>query len=279
MIQYKNSTKILENRIHKKRKRNIQEIYSYLDSRNYEYYIKPIEINKEEEIYPFLKEFQTTKNDRAKDLLYRAAILHNKSTEFQENDMDKTKELYETTVNILNETYDYYFKLQDEIEEHIYMSPEELLLMENISKVYYMINTSRHHIEKFYQEIENKPNTRVSRIHGNLSLDHIVESEEKYLISWNYSRIDSPVIDFVKFYRNEYLDLEFSSLYDYYQSKYPYQKEEIDLFFSLINIPEKLVFTDNHFDNTIRVKNFVEYIDKTIGFTLQKNEKNEKTDQ
>ncbi|MBQ8131627.1 MAG: hypothetical protein IJ193_03970 [Bacilli bacterium] len=158
------------------------------------------------------------------------------------------------------------------------MSPEEQLLMENISKIYYMINTSRHYLEEFYQEVEKTTKIRKVRIHGNLSLDHIVESDEKYLISWNQTRVDYPVMDLVKFYKSEYQQLEFSSLYDFYQSKYPYQKEEKDLFFCFINIPERLEFGKNHLENTIRCNYFVDYIKKTIEFTLEENKEDKKSD-
>lgn len=277
MIQYKNRVKVIGDKLYKKRKRNIEEVYSFLDSRNYEYYVRPLEITNDEEIYPYINEYDTTSNERAKDLLYRVSILHNKTTEFKDKNIDSIKERYETTVNILDETYNYYFNLQDELEEHEFLFPEELLLLENISKVYYMINTSRYFIEEYYKKTEKQNKERIVRIHGNLSLDHIIESDEKYLISWNNSRIDLPVIDLVKFYKKEYENIEFSFLYHLYNSKYPLTKEEVYLFFSLINLPERIEFTDNHLDNTIRVRHFVNYIDKTIEFTLQEHKENKES--
>lgn len=277
MIQYKKKVKVVGDKLYKKRKRNIEEIYSFLESRNYEFYIKPIEINNTEEIYPYIIEYDTTSNERAKDLIYRVSILHNKTTEFREKNIENIKELYETTINILQETYDYYYKLQDELEEHELLVPEELLLLENISKVYFMLNSSRYYLEEYYKETENNNKERVVRIHGNLSIDHIIESDEKYLISWNNSRMDYPIIDLVKFYKKDYEEVEFSSLLHLYQLKYPLLKDEINLFFSLINIPEKIRFTKDHLENTILTRHFVNYMDKTIELTLQENKKDEKS--
>ncbi len=277
MIQYKQNVKIIDDKLYKKRKRNIEEVYSFLDSRNYEYYIKPIEVNNNEEVYPYINEYETTNNERAKDLMYRVAILHNKTTEFKDKNIDLIKERYETTINILDETYQFYYKLQDELEEHELLYPEELLLLENISKIYYMINSSRYYIEEYYKEIDNKNKERIARVHGNLSLDHIIESDEKYLISWNNSRMDTPVIDLIKFYKKDYERVEFSSLYNLYNSKYPLNKEEIYLFFSLINIPDKIKYGDNHLVNTINTRHLVNYIDKTIELTLQENKKDEES--
>ena len=277
MIQYKQNVKVIGNKLYKKRKINIEEVYSFLDSRNYEFYIKPIEVNNNEEIYPYINEYETTDNERAKDLIYRVSILHNKTTEFRDKNINNIKELYETTINILNETYQFYYKLQDELEEHEFLYPEELLLLENISKVYYMVNTSRYYLEEYYKEQDNKTKERVVRLHGNLRLDHIIESDEKYLISWNNSRIDYPIIDLVKFYKNDYENIEFSSILHLYKNKYPLTKEELYLFFSLINIPEKIYYTSDHLVNTIKTRHFVNYIDKTIDLTLQENKKDEES--
>ena len=87
MIQYKKKVKVVGDKLYKKRKRNIEEIYSFLESRNYEFYIKPIEINNTEEIYPYIIEYDTTSNERAKDLIYRVSILHNKTTEFKNSEL------------------------------------------------------------------------------------------------------------------------------------------------------------------------------------------------
>ena len=110
-----------------------------------------------------------------------------------------------------------------------------------------------------------------------MSLDHIVESDDKYLISWNKSTIDIPVYDLVQFYRNDFDKIEIESLYKEYQSKYKYTQEEKNLFFSLINLPPIIELNSSNYVNTIKVRKLVNYIDKTISFSLKQDEENKES--
>lgn len=280
-IKFLHNAKIInkenEKYLVKRKRTNIEKIYEKLKNRDFHNFIEPIELNRNEEIYPYVEELSTTENDRALDLIYLASILHSKTTTFKKVQIDTIKERYEKVIDKLNETFTYYSKLQDDIEEHIYMSPAEQLLMKNISKIYYMLNTSREFIEKYYQESEQILNERESLIHGSLSLDHIIEGENKYLISWNNSRKDLPIYDLINFYRKDYDKVNMESLFDVYLNRYNYTIEEKYLFFSLINIPNILKFDKSNFTNTINARKLVDYIDKTISFTSKEYKENEKS--
>ena len=281
IIKYINNSKLIQeedNRyIIKKRKVDIKDIYSKLHNRGFNNFIYPIEITKDKEKYPYIESLNIDDNNKSKDIIYLSSLLHTKTTVFEEKNEDNIKERYENIVKELDYKYNYYLKLQDEIEEHIYMSPEELLLMNNISKIYLMIRISRDNIEKYLKEMDNKSNERKSIIHGNLSLDHIIESDKKYLISWNKSKQDIPVYDLVIFYKKEFEKIEINSLYKEYLSKYQYNDSEKYLFFSLINIPDILHFNNTHFINTLNTRKLVNYLDKTIEFTLEQNKENQET--
>lgn len=282
-IKYLNNSKIEEKDnekyIIKKRKTDIDRIYSQLKNRTFNNYLNPIEINSSHEIYPFIHEPATTDGDRAIDIIYLASILHNKSTIYERQNIDELKKIYEDTINELNKIYNYYNNIQDEIEEHIYMSPAELLLINNISKIYLMINISRRNIEKYFKDSEEDNSIRKSIIHGNLSLNHILESEDKHLISWNKSHIDIPIKDIVIFYKNDYDQIDIKSLYYEYQKRYQLNQKEKYLFLSMINIPWIVEFSKDNFINTIKVRKLVDYLNKTIEFSLKENEKYEETNQ
>lgn len=280
-VKYLNKAKIItkDNKkyILKSRKIDLENLYANLLNRGFNNYLIPERITESTEIYKYVDQLNISNSKKSQDIVYLASILHNKTTEFTELSLDEVKKIYEDTITKLDYTYNYYISLQDKIEEHIYMSPAELLLMNNISNIYLMLNFSRKNIEDYYKESENKNIQRKVLIHGNLSLDHIIETDDRYLISWNKARIDSPIYDLLYFYQNDYDQIEISSLYETYQSKYQFTKEEKYLFFSLINIPNIVKLNKNNLIDTINIRKLVNYLDKTIKFTLKENEKNQKT--
>ena len=140
-----------------------------------------------------------------------------------------------------------------------------------------MLNLSRNYIENFYKEVEKYNHIRKVQIHGNASLDHLIESDNKYLISWRKSKKDFPIIDLVTFYKNDYQIIDIKSLYDEYNKKYQLNSIEKNLFFSLINLPWKIINKKDYYLNTLEVRRLVDYVDKTIKFTLEENEEHQKS--
>ena len=277
IIRYINTAKLIEEDnnyyILKPRKIEIEDIYSNLISRNFNNFLSPIEINNSYEKYEFINELNSSDDDRSNDIVYLMSLLHNKTTSFNEVNENELKTRFEDIIKILDETYEYYSNLQNNIEEEIYMSPAEQLLMNNISKIYYLLNISRKNIEDYYEIISNKKVERKSIIHGNLKMNHILESKEKYLISWNNSKKEIPVYDLVKFYKNEYEKIELSSLYENYKSKYKLYKEEENLFISLISIPNIIKLDKTNYIDCININGLVDYVDKTIAFISKQNQK------
>ena len=281
-ISYLKSVKVIDDGkrkiVLKKENHTIHEVYNLLENRKFEYYLNPIYRDNDYEIYPYIKEIDISKSDKSIDLIHIMSLLHNKTTSYEEISLDEIKKIYEDIINEINMKYEYYLKLQDEYEQHINMTPKELLLMKNISKIYYMLKLSRDNIELFYKNIESENHIRKVQIHGNLSLSHILESEDKYIISWGNSRKDFPIVDLVNFYKNNYNDIDIKSLYEEYNRKYQLNNIEKHLFFSLINIPEYIVEKNDYYLDTLEVKKIVDYLNKTIEFTLEQNKENQETD-
>ena len=155
------------------------------------------------------------------------------------------------------------------------MSPAEQLLMNNISKFYKTLNYAEQKIDCWYFEKEKQKQERVVQLHNNLELDHFLIEENRYLINWDKSTKGIPVFDFLIFYKNEYQTLEMNSLFELYQSKYSFYKEEMYLFQALISIPEKITFEKTNYINTLNTKKVIIYIDKTNDFLSKYNKKDE----
>lgn len=277
IIKYINKAKLIEENnkyyILKPKKIEIEEIYSNLINRDFNNFLTPIEINNSYEKYEFIDELNSSNSDRSNDIINLMSILHNKTTSFNEVDEDELKTRFEETIKLLDNTYNYYRNLQDSIEEIIYMSPAEQLLMNNISKIYFLLNVSRENIEDYYKIVDEKKVEKKSIIHGNLKINHILESKEKYLISWNNSRKDIPIYDLVTFYKNDFNNIELNSLFEQYKNKYKLEIEEEKLFIALITIPPIVKLDKSNYIDCINVKALVDYVDKTISFISKQNQK------
>lgn len=246
---------------------NKEELYNYLSTKKFENYVKPYNnLEDEYEIYPYVNDSISDDDDKALDIICLITMLHNKTTFYKKFSIDEKKKIYEEHIHALDYLISYYDNLRWIIEEEPYQSPSNYLLLRNLSLVYIAIDSSRYFIKKWYDNTKDKKTKRVARIHGNLSLDHLIEADNVYLISWDKSKIDMPILDFYQFYKNNYLTLDFINLFSVYLSKYPLYDEEKYLLFSLLLKPNKLELVDSEIINTRKVYNLIEYLAKTNDF-------------
>lgn len=277
----KNNSRILNTNkgkyVIKKSSCSKKSIYDYLLSRGFDNFLAYNEIDSGYEIYPFIEEVNVTKDQKAVDLVNLLALLHNKTTFYQQLSLDELKKIYEENMTKLNYLNNYYHDLQDVIERKVYMAPDEYLLIRNISKVYDAIFFSINTLNSWYNEAKEKRSFRKALLHNNIKVDHLISSNEKLLLSWDKANSDFVIYDFLNFYKNEYNNLDMNKLFEIYQSKYPYTACEQFLFFSILSIPNKFVFKKHDLESEIEVYNFVKYIDKSRNFILKKNKKYQKT--
>lgn len=259
---------------------NTDKIYTYLENRNFENFIFPINSSKEPyEMYPYIQEDNISKEDKALNLIYILSLLHTKTTIYEAINLDSIKEIYETNLQELDYLNYYYHDLQDYIENRVFMAPEEYLLIRNITNIYNAINYSKATLEKWYTEKTKQSKERQVLLHNNLSLDHFLFCKDNnYLINWNKSKRGLPVYDLLTLFKNEYQEIELESLYFLYQKKYKYTIDEELLFFALLAKPWKITFSDNHYDNTILVNNLITYIEKGSSLVSKENKEYQETE-
>ena len=260
-----NSAKIIDNKyVIKKKKDNTLKTYSYLLSRSFNYMPEIIKEDDNYIYYKYISDIDEPDEQKIIDLIYLISLLHSKTTYYKEIDLDKYKEIYENINKEIDDTYNYYNQLMDNIEQEIYMSPANYLIARNISIIYKNLVYAKDSIDKWYKIIEDKRRIRVVTIHNNLLLEHYLKDEDKsYLISWDKSRRDMPIYDLVSLYKNNYLDFEFTSLLKIYLSKYPLTKEEMLLFLTLIAIPSKIKYEETEYKNVLNIRRIIDYIYKT----------------
>ena len=269
-ITIKNNTRIIDDKIVLKKKKNndLNNVYKYLKSRSFDYFPEPITIDNLYEVYPFLEDTYEPSEQKATDIMHLLGLLHSKTTFYREIDIDKNKEIYENISDELEYLNNFYNDLITMIEKEVYMSPSGYLIARNINIIFGSIYYAKHNLEEWYKKIDNNKNERVVNIHNNINLDHYIKNEKPYLISWNKSRIDSPIYDLLSFYKNHYLDFDFDDLFHFYESGYPLKEDERLLLFTYMAIPYKIEIISDEYEMCIKINKMIDYLYKTSNLIM-----------
>ena len=261
------------------KKGNLDNIYKYLLSRNFEYFPKVIDSNEDSTIYEFVDDVKYDNEQRAFDLIHTIALLHSKTTYYKDVDIDEYKKIFEETMEKINYIYNYYMDVINIIESKIYMSPSEYLIARNSSKIFSCIYFCKNELEQWYEIVKNEKRKRVVTLHNNLKLDNIIRNKSVYLIGWEYSKIDSPIYDFINFYNNYALYFDFRSLLNEYERIFPFKEEEKKLLSVLISIPSKIPNTEKEYNKVKNVRQLLDKIYKTEMLLTPKEKEETKSTQ
>ena len=239
------------------------DIFSYLESRSFNYYPKVYIKNNEYEISDYISEIEEPVEQKIQDLIDIVSLLHNKTTFYQNINEDDYKKIYEDINNNIEYLTSYYNDILDIIDSHIYMSPSEYLLATNSNKIFGALNYCKKEIKKWLDIMKEKKKQRFVVIHNNLDLSHFIRNKDSYLINWEKSKIDIPIFDLYKLYKRNALNFDFISLLKRYEKNYPLLEEEKLLFFILISLPDKIDFDNKEMKNCIKISKMINYMYKT----------------
>lgn len=257
----------------KRKNNNIKDIYNYLNSRSFDYFPKLMKEENDYNIYEYIEDSKEPYEQKTLDMMSLLSLLHSKTTFYKEVDFEDYKYIYESVLEIINDNYNYYNIMIENIENQIYMSPSSYLLARNISKIYACLNYCKENIEKWYDMVKNKNKVRMVLIHNNLELDHYIKKDKPYFISWDKSKIDMPIMDLYVFYKKHYLNFNFYDLFKYYESRYPLHKEERILLFVYLSLPEKIELDNNEYNLCKKIRRFLDYLFKTENLIAEYNVK------
>ncbi len=263
----------------KKRKKDKKDVYEYLLSRNFSFFLYPKNTDIDNyEIYEYIDEVNTVKEEKAKHLMDIVAEMHIRTTTYKEYSLDEIKEIYEDKKRRINKLKIFYDNLEEEFSKSVYAAPYELLFLTNVSKIYNSLDYANILLDEWYNGVIENKKRRICLIHNHLSLDHFLDRKEAKLISFNDSKYDSPVYDFTNFYKKHYYELDMVCLFNSYQYKYLYTKEEILLLFINIILPDEIELTMDNRYNTYIIHKLIEYVDITREFILKEQKKYQKED-
>lgn len=248
----------------KPKEKDLKSIYQYLRSRNFSSFPPLVDDSRDGvHVFSYVEDTLMPKEQKAQDLMDVVASLHQKTTFFKNVSQDTYQEIYENIESNVLYLRQYYDGLFEECFREVYPSPSHYLFLRNFSKILSCLEFTKRELDDWFELVKKNGKQRVSFIHNNLSLDHYLKSDQDYLISWEKSKIDSPVLDLVHFYQKEYFDVEFQTLFQKYQEKFPWNSEEKKLFFILISLPKKMDFSGSEFQNCKNVRDSLDYLFKT----------------
>ena len=265
-VTLKKNTTILETTegkflVKEKKGKDLAKTFAYLKSRNFDNFPKLIDDTRDElNVFEYIDDVNMPKEQKGIDMVDIISSLHTKSTYFKLVSEDQHKKIYENINNNILYLKEYYNNIFKMIEEEIYMSPSHYLLIRNSSKINASLDFAKSQLDEWYELVKSKNKERVALIHNNLSIDHYIRNDKGYLISWEKSKIDTPVLDLVTFYKNDYFNLDFESILERYLKKNPLSEEEKKLFFILISIIDEVKLDKDEFYSCQSVRKSLDYL-------------------
>lgn len=253
-----------ENIVLKPKTDNLIYTHSYLSSRGFNNYVQIKDAYRDKYyIYPYITENNIPYEQKGNDMAKTVALLHAKTSYFKDIDENKFDSIYIDIENNINYVKEYYSALFDDVFIKEYYTPLEMIFIDMYSKLNNACLFSLSELEKWFNISTEKKSMRVSLIHNNLKLEHFLKGDDDYLISFDKSRFDTPVLDLVKFYKNEYDRLDFKEIFKTYTYHFDFTLEEYKLFFILISIPDVVDVKTNTIENLNKICKLKDYIDKT----------------
>lgn len=261
------------NFIIKPKNKDINELYTYLTNRGFMNYPKIIDSSRDEvNVFEYVEDIKLPKEQKCDDLIEIIASLHNKTSYFKEVSEDKFKSIYEDIKSNISYLSNYYNTLYEIGFNEVYASPSNYIFMRNYFKINAALEYANSELNNWYSLVTNETKIRVCLIHNNLELNHLLNNK---LISWDNYMIDTPVIDIVKLYKNEWKNINFSEILERYIYKFPLLDYEKKLLFILISLPPQIKKSNNEFEKCKVISEVMDYVFKTEELIRPYNTKQE----
>ena len=241
----------------------IKSLHDYLLIRGFTCYPKLVDEFDSNYVYEHLEEVKMPISQKAADMASLVSNLHNKTAHYKTITTDYYKSIYEAIEGNISFIEDYYNKLFESISKEEITSPANYLLIRNSSKLIANLNFIKKELDNWWSKVSNNNKERVVYCHNNLSVDHYIKNMEDYFISWDNYKVDSPVLDLINLYKNDYDKYDFGNFFEIYNYSFPLTDEEKKLFFIVIALPYEIDFAVDEFNNTRRVNELFTYLVKT----------------
>lgn len=244
------------------------QLFDYLKVRGFDYYPELLEsINNDEIVYRYMENDNIPSEQKLIDLAKVVGLLHLKTVYFKTVSKDKYLSIKDNIENNIKYLRNYYDSLFMNILKKEYQNPEEYLYARNYSIILSNLNFCEEKINDWYDIIKDKNEMRVCTVHNNISLEHFIDSEKKYLISWDKYITDSPIFDITNFIKNDYNKINLDTFFNEYFSVFPFNEDEKILLNIFLMMPPYIEIS-----SIVELKNNFKYLYTISNYIVKNNE-------
>ncbi len=247
-----------------------KKLYNYLHSRNFNYLPEMSKDSRDDMVVlEYQEDLSIDNNQKALDLINLVALLHTKTSYFKDVPLDTYKGIYDNINNNLIYVENLYNNMFESFLKEEYLRPSHYLFLRNYSLIYNATKYSKTKLDDWFEELKDKTKQRVVLVHNNLKLDHLIKNKEEYLISWDSYTFDTPVLDLYNLYKNEWREVEFTSIFAAYNSSFSLLNEEKKLLDILISIPFEVKLDNNEYQNCRNIRSLIDYLSKSSKIVIE----------
>ena len=178
------------------------------------------------------------------------------------------EEKYKEIVKLLDKKFNYYYQKQINIQEKIFPSAGEYLLLLNISKIYKLLNWARYYVEKWFK-IENVCFQKCLLV-NKIDLNNYWEG---LIVDYSESYFDYLVFELAKYYKIYFESTSLETILDNYQL---FESEKYYLYV-LLALVEEVVFSFDNYKDVILIRRKINYIDSLLTYFLKEDKENQET--
>ncbi len=256
-----------------------KKTFSLLKNIDYPFYRESI--NKDEDSYGLYLYHEDDECDdyKEKKMIQAFAYLHHKTMFAIHYSQQQSLELYRSIQKKIQDVLDYYNDLMDYIQSFSFPRIDYYCLIINISLIFHSIYQAFYYLDEWYQHYNIDSVLRKAFLIQDTSFHNFCCSKNSYFYNFSQCHEDLLIYDFVSFYRTNFDCCDMKKLFFEYQRILSYSVDELNLFFCIISIPNKVLFESSIYNNTIFLNNELNYIKKTEQFISEKDEEYQKTDE
>ena len=149
-------------------------------------------------------------------------------------------------------------------------------LLNNVSLLYQILYFAKEKLEVWFR---GDSIILKSFCINNVSFSNFRFGEKIFFIDCKGSTVQNIVYNIEDFYRENYLEGSMMEFFSIYEKNNLLSFFDWNLFFSLICIPRRIVFSNDVYQNTVCIQKTLKYIDNTFQFVLEKDKEYQKTNE